>query len=148
MATDPSSWAARTSKAVLLIRILVGWVFVSEGIQKFLFPDTLGVGRFVKIGIPWPHEMAPFVGTVEILCGTLVLVGLLTRIARDSLAWCDLRRFVLHEDRHVCEIRILGHAARSADRCEHDARTDLSCACGWRSWSVDALLAGRRRQQG
>ena len=69
------------AKAIVLMRILVGWVFASEGIQKFLFPDTLGVGRFVKIGIPWPQVMAPFVGTVEIVCGVLVLVGLLTRIA-------------------------------------------------------------------
>jgi hypothetical protein len=54
-----STWEIRTSKAVLLIRILVGWVFLSEGIQKFLFPDSLGVGRFVKINIPWPQTMAP-----------------------------------------------------------------------------------------
>ena len=60
---------ARTAKAVLLIRILVGWVFVSEGIQKFVFPAQLGVGRFEKIGIPSPHFMAPFVGSVEIVCG-------------------------------------------------------------------------------
>src|SRR5271168_290049 len=79
---EPSStWAGSTAKAVVLIRILVGWVFLSEGIQKFLFPDTLGVGRFMKIGIPWPQAMAPFVGTVEIVCGTLVLVGLLTQFA-------------------------------------------------------------------
>ena len=57
-----ATWADRAAKAVLLIRILVGWVFLSEGIQKFLFPDSLGVGRFVKIGIPWPQVMAPFVG--------------------------------------------------------------------------------------
>jgi uncharacterized membrane protein YphA (DoxX/SURF4 family) len=48
-----TNWADRTAKAILLIRILVGWVFLSEGIQKFLFPGALGVGRFVKIGIPW-----------------------------------------------------------------------------------------------
>jgi putative oxidoreductase len=66
------------AKEVVLIRILVGWVFVSEGIQKFLFPEALGDERFVKIGIPWPHAMAPFVGTVEIVCGTLILAGLLT----------------------------------------------------------------------
>jgi uncharacterized membrane protein YphA (DoxX/SURF4 family) len=64
-----SEWTARVLKALLLIRILVGWVFVSEGIQKFLFPAQLGVGRFEKIGIPSPHFMAPFVGTVEIVCG-------------------------------------------------------------------------------
>ena len=53
-----TTWADRAAKSVLLIRILVGWVFLSEGTQKFLFPDSLGVGRFVKIGIPWPQVMA------------------------------------------------------------------------------------------
>jgi uncharacterized membrane protein YphA (DoxX/SURF4 family) len=67
--------------SALIIRILVGAVFVSEGIQKFLFPDDLGVGRFTKIGIPAPEIMAPFVGVVEIVCGSLVLLGLLTRAA-------------------------------------------------------------------
>src|SRR2546425_2307518 len=71
-------WANRAAKAVLLIRILVGWVFLSEGIQKFLFPESLGVGRFTKIGIPLPQLMAPFVGVTEIICGGLLLVGLFT----------------------------------------------------------------------
>ena len=48
---------------------MVGGVFLSEGIQKFLFPEALGVGRFVKIGIPYPEIMAPFVGVFEIACG-------------------------------------------------------------------------------
>jgi len=86
MTNDSSSaWSIRVVKAIVLIRILVGWVFLSEGIQKFLFPDTLGAGRFAKIGIPWPHAMAPFVGTAEILCGALVLVGLFTRFAAIPL---------------------------------------------------------------
>ena len=38
--------------AVILVRFLVGGVFLSEGIQKFLFPEALGVGRFTSIGIP------------------------------------------------------------------------------------------------
>lgn len=74
-------WANRAAKAVLLIRILVAWVFLSEGIQKFLFPETLGVGRFTKIGIPMPQLMAPFIGVTEIICGALILVGLFTRLA-------------------------------------------------------------------
>ena len=78
-------WANRAAKAILLIRVLVGWIFLSEGIQKFLFPDSLGVGRFVKIGIPWPQIMAPFVGVVEIVCGTLLLIGFLTRLATVPL---------------------------------------------------------------
>ena len=43
--------------ATLLIRILVGAVFLSEGVQKFLFPTELGVGRFVRIGIPAPTRI-------------------------------------------------------------------------------------------
>src|SRR5271167_3864072 len=72
-------------KAPILIRLLVGAVFLSEGIQKFLFPDALGVGRFIKIGIPAPPIMAPFVGVVEIVCGGLLLVGLITRLASIPL---------------------------------------------------------------
>src|ERR1039457_139735 len=72
-------------RASILIRLLVGAVFLSEGIQKFLFPATLGVGRFTKIGIPAPQFFAPFVGIVEILCGTLLIVGLLTRLATIPL---------------------------------------------------------------
>ena len=68
-------------RGVVLIRFAVGTVFVSEGIQKFLYPAALGVGRFAKIGIPTPELMGPFVAVIEILCGSLVLAGLLTRIA-------------------------------------------------------------------
>jgi putative oxidoreductase len=71
----------KASGAVILIRLMVGGVFVSEGIQKFLFPNAAGVGRFVKIGIPSPEILAPFVGVVEIICGTLLLLGFLTRPA-------------------------------------------------------------------
>ena len=71
--------------AVLLVRLLVGGVFLSEGLQKFLFPAALGVGRFVKIGIPAPQVLAPFVGVVEIACGALILLGLLTRLASVPL---------------------------------------------------------------
>ena len=72
-------------RTIILIRLLVGWVFVIEGILKFVLPDELGVGRFASIGIPAPQVMGPFVGAVEIVCGTLVLVGLLTRFAAIPL---------------------------------------------------------------
>jgi putative oxidoreductase len=71
--------------AILLIRVLVGWVFLSEGIQKFLFPAALGVGRFAKIGIPAPQVMAPFVGGIETVFGALILLGLFTRLATIPL---------------------------------------------------------------
>ena len=67
--------------ASTLIRLMVGAVFLSEGIQKFLFPDQLGAGRFLKIGLPMPDVLGPFVGTFEIACGSLVLLGLMTRLA-------------------------------------------------------------------
>jgi uncharacterized membrane protein YphA (DoxX/SURF4 family) len=61
--------------------VLVGGVFLAEGILKFLFPAAFGVGRFVKIGIPAPQFFAPFVGVVEIVCGTLLIIGFITRLA-------------------------------------------------------------------
>lgn len=67
--------------SALLIRLMVGAVFLSEGIQKFLFPAEVGAGRFAKIGLPAPELLGPFVGGVEIGCGLLVLAGLFTRLA-------------------------------------------------------------------
>jgi len=75
----------RTAWGLLFLRILVGWVFLSEGIQKFLFPSALGVGRFAKIGIPAPQITGPFVGIAEIACGTLLIVGLYTTLATVPL---------------------------------------------------------------
>ena len=73
------------ARAIVLVRLAVGAVFLSEGLQKFLFPDTLGVGRFATIGIPWPEFMAPLVGVFEIGCGLLLLLGLFTRLAAIPL---------------------------------------------------------------
>jgi len=119
---DNPNWAARTSKALLLIRILVGWVFVSEGIQKFLFPAQLGVGRFEKIGIPSPQFMAPFVGTVEIVCGTLLLVGLFTRLAAVPLLAVILVA--------IATTKIPMIAKSGMWNMLHEARTDFSMLLG------------------
>jgi putative oxidoreductase len=73
------------SKTTILIRLIVGAVFFSEGIQKFLFPALRGAGRFEKIGLPSPEFLGSFVGTVEILCGILILFGLLTRLSSIPL---------------------------------------------------------------
>ncbi len=75
----------RTAWGLLLLRFLVGWVFLSEGIQKFLFPAALGAGRFAKIGIPAPQFTGPFVGVVEIVCGALLIAGLFTTLAAVPL---------------------------------------------------------------
>jgi putative oxidoreductase len=69
----------------LIPRIVVGLVFLSEGIQKFLFPESVGAGRFAKIGFENPEFWALFVASFEIVCGTLVLIGFLTRIVSFPL---------------------------------------------------------------
>lgn len=69
------------SKTTILIRLMVGAVFLSEGIQKFLFPAIRGARRFEKIGLPSPEFLGTFVGSFEIICGALILLGLLTRLA-------------------------------------------------------------------
>jgi putative oxidoreductase len=68
-------------KATILIRFIVGYVFLMEGIQKFVYSDKLGVGRFTKIGIPIPEIMAPTVGCFEIICGLCFLIGLMVRVS-------------------------------------------------------------------
>jgi uncharacterized membrane protein YphA (DoxX/SURF4 family) len=79
MRTGESGWT-------ILVRLLVGSiVFLPEGIQKLAYPDVLGAGRFAKIGIPFPELMGPFVGLVEIICGSLIIFGLFTRLAAMPL---------------------------------------------------------------
>jgi putative oxidoreductase len=77
--TSPHS--TLTPAAVILIRIMVGAVFLSEGIQKFLYPEEVGAGRFTKIGLPSPEILGPLGGGFEVVCGALVLLGAVTRLA-------------------------------------------------------------------
>jgi len=65
----------------LIPRILAGLVFLSEGIQKLLFPETLGAARFERIGFANPEFLAAFVAYFEITCGFLVLIGFAVRIS-------------------------------------------------------------------
>ena len=62
-------------------RLIVGLVFLSEGIQKFLFPELVGAGRFEKIGFTNSEFLAVFVASFEIACGILVLIGLSVRVS-------------------------------------------------------------------
>lgn len=71
--------------SILLIRLMVGAVFLSEGIQKFLFPAIRGAGRFEKIGLPSPEFLGSLVGTTEIIAGSLILLGFFTRLAAVPL---------------------------------------------------------------
>jgi putative oxidoreductase len=131
-------------RAVVLIRLLIGAVFLSEGIQKFLFPDQLGVGRFLKIGLPMPEMLGPFVGTFEIVCGSLVLLGLLTRLAVIPLL------AIMAVALTTTKWPML--AAQGFWHMAHESRTDWSMTLGALfllivgagAWSIDARLATRR----
>ncbi len=80
-----STDARRALRVLPLVRLMVGIVFVSEGIQKFLFPVLRGPGRFAEVGFPAPQFFGYGVGLVEVLFGTLILIGLYTRWAAASL---------------------------------------------------------------
>ncbi len=146
--------------ATLLIRLSIGAVFLSEGIQKFLFADAQGAGRFAKIGIPAPNILAPFVGCVEIVCGVFVLIGLLTRLAAIPLI-IDISVAILSTKVPI----LLGHgfwgfglpklANYGFWRMAHEARTDFCMLLGslfllvvgaGRKWSLDARLTRERIQ--
>lgn len=154
LSTPASGWT-------ILVRLLVGAVvFVPEGLQKLMFPEILGAGRFARIGIPFPDAMGPFVGIVELACGTLILIGLFTRFAAiplivimivalistklPILVGHDVGIFRLSQD-----IRRVGFWS-----AQHEARADLTMllAClyllieGAGRWSLDAQLSARQAQ--
>jgi putative oxidoreductase len=146
--------------AVILIRLMVGGVFLAEGIQKFLFPNEVGAGRFAKIRIPAPDVLAPFVGVVEIVCGALILLGLVTRLAAIPLI-IDMLVAILSTKIPI----LLGHgfwgfSLRSLPYygfwgLMHEARTDLSMLLGalfllivgGGSLSLDARIWANTNQQ-
>jgi uncharacterized membrane protein YphA (DoxX/SURF4 family) len=141
--------------ATVFVRVIVGWVFLSEGILKFLLPDALGAGRFAQIGIPAPAIMGPFVGVVEIGCGALLMLGLLTRPAAIPL-FINISVAIISTKVPI----LLGHAYWMFSLPKlprygfwsmmHEARTDLSMWMGLLfllfvgagSISFDALITG------
>jgi putative oxidoreductase len=132
--------SSQAPNAVLLVRVMVGAVFLSEGIQKFLFPADVGAGRFAKIGLPSPEFLGPFVGSFEIACGTLVLLGLLTRLAVIPLLT------IMAVALYSTKLPILLQAGFW--KMAHEARADFSMVMGSLlllivgagAWSWDAWL--------
>src|SRR5690625_7691248 len=97
------------SKSTIIIRFMVGAVFVSEGIQKFMYPSVRGTGRFEKIGLPLPEILGPLVGSFEIFCGGLILLGLFTRLASIPLIIImliaiDRSKIEILTDDGICEM--------------------------------------------
>ena len=65
--------------ATLWLRLMCGGVFFWEGILKFVYANQ-GVGRFTKLGLPFPGPTADFVAVLEIVGGLMLLAGLGTRL--------------------------------------------------------------------
>jgi uncharacterized membrane protein YphA (DoxX/SURF4 family) len=139
MRADPSA-------APVFIRCAVGIIFFLEGWKKFLFPADWGAGRFLRIGIPQPEILAPFVGAVEIACGALLLVGLFTRLAAIPLL-VDITVAIL-----ATKLPIL--LTKGFWPMEAEARTDYAMLMGLLflmfagagRWSVDARAGALRRE--
>jgi putative oxidoreductase len=142
-------------KANILIRFVVGGVFLNEGILKFLDPATNGAGRFAGIGIPAPEFFGPFVAAVETVGGICVILGLLGRVAAMAL-FCDISVAIF-----TTKIPIfLGHGILGFSLMKlksygllsmvHEARTDFAMWFGllfllWTGpgrWSLEAFVRG------
>lgn len=139
----------------ILVRLLVGLVvFLPEGIQKLTFPDILGAARFAKIGIPFPDIMGPFVGAAETICGVLIILGLLTRLAAIPLIVIMIVALISTKLPVLLGHDVgIFHLAQDIKRTGfwsmmHEARADLTMLLGSLyllivgagRWSLDALI--------
>jgi putative oxidoreductase len=144
-------------RSVVLIRIVVGAVFLSEGIQKFLYPAENAAGRFARIGIPAPDVMGPFVCLVEVVCGALILIGFLTRLAAIPLIINMLVAILSTKIPILLGHGFWGFSLRNVPYygfwgMAHEARTDFAMLLGSifllivgaGLWSIDARLSSSR----
>lgn len=126
---------------MILVRLIVGLIFLTEGIEKYLFPELLGTGRFFKIGFSDPSFWAYFTGTFEIICGTLIVIGLLTRLASIPPFIIMLVAFVSTKWPILMDKGFWQFA--------HEYRTDFAMTLlliylfiiGAGKWSVDAMIS-------
>jgi putative oxidoreductase len=124
----------------IIIRVIVGLVFLSEGIQKFLFPESLGAGRFLKIGFSHPAFWAYFTGTFEIVCSLFVLLGLCIRLFSIPLMIIMVTAFITTKWPLLIEKGFWVMA--------HDYRTDFAMTLlllylliyGSGNWSIDSKI--------
>jgi uncharacterized membrane protein YphA (DoxX/SURF4 family) len=125
--------------SILLIRLAVGLIFFTQGILKYSDPN-MGVVRFTRIGFPHPYFTARFVGTFEIVCGLLLLIGLWTRAAAIPLL------IVISTAIATTKLPELSRANQGFWFMVSDARTDFAMLCsllfllavGGGAWSVGA----------
>lgn len=139
---------------MILIRIIVAVVFITEGALKFMYPGELGAGRFARIGLMYPHVLASFVGGVEIVAGLAVLANfyagdaalfllavIVTAIVTTKipiLMGHPLGRFA--PPKNVEHFGVLGFI--------HEARTDLAMLFSLIAIALDSGVRGGRHKLG
>jgi len=137
---------------MMLIRTIVGLVFLTEGILKFLHPQELGAERFAAIGLPAPHVLAPLVGTVEIVAGAAVILNLLAGEAALLLLLVIVVAIISTKLPILLGHRLGPFAPAKLPRYGwlsflHEARTDLSMLFGTVAIMIDSGLSlGRKKQ--
>jgi len=135
--------------SLLLIRLPVGLIFLTQGILKYIDPK-MGVERFARIGFPHPYFTAHFVGSFEMVCGGLVLLGLWTRLASLPLL------IVICTAIATTKLPELSRPAQGVWFMISDARTDFAMLCGLLflmvegggAWSLDARKNSGSSRQG
>ncbi len=135
-----------STRSIVWIRLAVGLVFATQGLLKYIDPN-MGVNRFTRIGFPVPAFTAHFVGTFEMACGALVLIGLWTRLAAVPLL------VVIATAIATTKLPELSRASQGFWFMVSDARTDFAMLCsllfliaaGPGLLSVDAARHGARR---
>ncbi|HUH63941.1 MAG TPA: DoxX family protein [Terracidiphilus sp.] len=142
----------RQKLPMILIRVIVGLVFLTEGVLKFLHPQELGAGRFAAIGLPAPQVLAPLIGMVEIVAGAAVLLNLFAGEAALLLLIVISVAIVSTKIPILLGHRVGPFALAKLPRYGllsflHEARTDLSMLFGALAILIDSgLQMGRRRQ--
>lgn len=136
---------------LILIRVIVGLVFVTEGILKFVHPAELGAGRFAHIGLPFPYVTAPLVGAIEIVGGTAVILNLYAGDAAVLLLLVIITALITTKmpillGRHLGPFAPPKLEHYGLLSFLHEARTDLSMLFGLVAILLDSgLRIGRKR---
>lgn len=130
----------------ILVRLSLAGVFFPEGIQKLIYADELGAGRFEGIGIPWAAFAGPLVGWVELICGALLLIGLLGRLASIPLIVIMIVAIISTKIPILMGEEWLIFSLRDLDRYgfwsfAHETRTDWAMLLG----AIFVLLSGSGR---